>query len=187
MSFYYFIASLPEVTLTAPPPWTMAEFLEEARRLLDPATVAELEAIVADGAEMATSKLAARWRAAETQMRNALARSRAARLDLDASPFLRLHDGFSAYIEQAVIEAFAKSNPLERELSLDRFRWSLLDEWSREEPFGLNGLLAYALKLKVSERWGRFGDEEGRKRLAETVAAVRAAYAGGAGPSAARG
>jgi hypothetical protein len=178
MSFYYFIASLPEVSLTAPPPWTTDEFLAEARRLVDPATAAELEAIVADGAPSARSELAARWRAAETQMRNALARSRAVRLDLDPSPYLRPHEGFSNYIEHAVIEAFAKPNPLERELSLDRFRWSLLEEWAREQPFGLNALLAYALKLKVSERWGRFGDEDGRRRLAETVAAVRAAYAG---------
>ncbi len=175
MSFYYFIASLPTVTLTAPPPWTPADFLAEARRLVDPETAAELEALTADDAAAATSALAARWRAAETQLRNALARSRAVRLDLDPAPFLRPHEGFSNYIEQAVVEAFAKPNPLERELSLDRFRWSLLEEWAREEPFGRNALLAYALKLKLSERWGRATDEDGRKRLADTVASVRAA------------
>lgn len=175
MSFVYFVASLPTLSLTAPPPWSMERFLDEARRLLDPGTVAELEALVAEGALNAQTPLAARWRAAETQLRNALARSRAVRLDLDPTPYLRPHEGFSNYIEHAVVEAFAKPNPLERELSLDRFRWSLLDEWAREEPFGLNAVLSYALKLKLSERWGRFTDEDGRKRLAETVAAVRAA------------
>lgn len=174
MRFVYFVASLPTLTLMTPPPWSMERFLEEARRLLDPATVREIEALVADGAMHATSTLAARWRAAETQLRNALARTRAVRLDLDPTSHLRPHEGFSTYIEHAVVEAFAKPNPLERELSLDRFRWSLLEDWAREEPFGLNAVLAYALKLKLSERWGRFTDEDGRKRLAEAVAAVRA-------------
>ncbi|HMP76822.1 MAG TPA: DUF2764 family protein [Kiritimatiellia bacterium] len=173
MSFYYFVASLPALSLSAPPPLAAETFLADARRLLDEDTVREIEALLAGGG---TSALAARWHAATTQLRNALARTRAVRLDLDPAPHLRPHDGFSNYIEQAVVEAFAKPNPLERELSLDRFRWSLLDEWAREEPFGLNAVLAYALKLKLSSRWGVATDEDGRKRLAETVSAVRAAY-----------
>lgn len=173
MSYYYFIASLPALTLASPPPWTLDRFLEEARRLLDPAVVAEIEAIVEPGAARARSELAARWRAAETQLRNAIARSRAIRLEKDPAPYQRPHEGYSVYIEHAVVEAYAKPNPLERELSLDRFRWSLLEEWAREEPFGVNALLAYALKLRLSERWGRFTDDEGRARLEETVEAVR--------------
>ena len=172
MSFYYFVASLPALSLSAPPPLATEAFLADARRLLDGDAVRELEGVLAGGG---ASALAARWRAAETQLRNALARARAVRLDLDATPHLRAHEGFSNYIEQAVVEAFAKPNPLERELSLDRFRWSLLDEWSREEPFGLNAVLAYGLKLKLSSRWGVATDEDGRKCLDETVAAVRAA------------
>ncbi|MCS6770839.1 MAG: DUF2764 domain-containing protein [Kiritimatiellae bacterium] len=177
MSFYYFVASLPALTLSAAPPWTFSQFLGEARRLLEPRVVREIEAVVEGRWDEARSELAARWRSAETQLRNALARARAARLETDPAPHLRPHEGFSVYVEQAVIEAYAKPNPLERELSLDRFRWSLLDEWAREEPFGLSTVLAYALKLKLSERWGCYSDEDGRKRFDDATAAVRAARA----------
>lgn len=176
MSYYYFVASLPSLMLAAPPPWSQEEFLAEARRLLDRDAVQEVEAILEEGAPRARSAFAARWRALDAQLRNAVARQRAARIDTDPAPHMRPHEGFSVYAEQAVVEAFAKPNPLERELSLDRFRWAMLEEWAREAPFGLPAVLAYALKLKLSERWGRYTDEQGRERLTETVRAVRSAW-----------
>lgn len=175
MTFYYLIASLPALSLGAPPPMTVAGLLEDVRRVADPEAAAELAALVADDASSARSSLAARWRAAQTQLGNALARTRAARLDVDPAAYLRPHEGFSNYLEMAVLDACAKPNPLERELSLDRFRWSLLEEWAREQPFGLDALLAYGLKLKLAERWAALTDEAGRTRLAETVKNVREA------------
>lgn len=177
MSFYYFVASLPAVSLSAPPPLSADAYLAEARRLLDPAAVTELEALLSGDGEAARSALAARWRAANTQLRNACARTRASLQDVESAPHLRDHAGFSNYIEQAVVEAYAKANPMERELSLDRFRWALLEEWSRESPFGLEAVLAYGLKIKLAERWARLSDEAGRARLNETVAQVREAFA----------
>lgn len=177
MSFYYFVASLPAVSLMAPPPLRADEYRAEARRLLDPATVTELDSIMTGDGESARSALAGRWRAVNTQMRNACARTRASMLDVDAAPHLRPHAGFSNYIEQAVVEAYAKANPMERELSLDRFRWALLDEWAREAPFGLDAVLAYGLKVKLAERWARLSDEAGRARLTETIGRVREALA----------
>lgn len=177
MTFYYLIASLPALSLGAPPPMTVAGLLEDVRRLADPVTADELAALVTGDGSSAYSALAARWRAAQTQLANALARTRAAQLDVDPAAHLRPHEGFSTYIEMAVLDAYAKPHPLERELSLDRFRWSLLDEWAREQPFGLEALLAYGLKLKLVERWAALTDEAGRTRLAETVKTVREALA----------
>lgn len=177
MSFYYFVASLPSLSLTGPPPIEIEEFRADARRILDPATADEVDVLLGGDLACLKSDFAARWRAAETQLRNALARTRAVQLDLDPTPHQKPYIGFSNYIEQAVVEAFAKSNPLERELSLDRFRWSLLDEWARGEPFGEAMVFAYALKLKMTHRWALLNDETGRAQLEETVKRVRAAVA----------
>ncbi len=177
MRYYYFVAALPAVSLTAPPPMRPDEYRAEARRLLDPSDADELDALMDGDGAAARGAPAARWRAANTQMRNACARIRASQLDVDAAPHLRPHAGYSNYIEQAVVEAYAKPEPLERELSLDRFRWALLDDWAREAPFGLEAALAYGLKLKLAERWARLTDGAGRARLLETVQRVRETFA----------
>lgn len=173
MSFYYFVASLPMISLTAPPPLTTDAFMADARRLLDRETVAELEALMSGAWDRAGGAFAARWRDAETQLRNALARARAVQQELDPTPYLRPHAGFSVYVEQAVVEAYAKANPLERELSLDRFRWALLEEWARTNPFGRDAVLAYGMKLALAHRWAALSDEKGRARFEATVQAVR--------------
>lgn len=175
MTYYYFVASLPALVLGSPPPLRADAYQALADRLLAPPDAARVRALLADNVAEAGGGLPERWWAAERQLRNAVARTRAARLEVDAAPFLRPHPGFSQAIEMAVLDAYAKPNPLERELHLDRFRWSLLDEFARGEPFGMAAVLAYALKLRLCERWAALADEAGQARLRESVAAVRAA------------
>lgn len=176
MSYYYFVASLPALSLGAPPPLDRARFEADAARLLSPEDVLRLRTL-ADGE--GDDAFAARWRSMETQLRNAAARVRAARLGVDAAPHLRTHAGFSVHLEAAVTDAYAKPNPMDRELTLDRFRWQFLDEASRGDPFGFAAVQAYALKLRIAERWAALTDEAGAQRLQEAVAAVRKAAAPG--------
>jgi hypothetical protein len=175
VTYYYFVASLPSLVLGSPPPLRMDDFRAHADRLLAPPDAARVRALLAGDTAAAGGGLPERWAATEGQLRNATARTRAARLEMDAAPFLQAHAGFSQAIEMAVLDAYAKPNPLERELHLDRFRWSLLDEFARGEPFGMAAVLAYALKLRLCERWAALSDEAGRTRLKDAVAAVRAA------------
>lgn len=174
MSYYYFVASLPALVLGAPPPWTSAQFESDAARLLPPDAAAQLRAM-GEGRDVPGDAFVARWRDHETQLRNAVARTRAARLGMDAAPHIRPHGGFSASLEMAVVDAYAKPNPLERELALDRCRWQFLDDAARPAPFGFPALQAYALKLRMAERWAAMTDEAGRRRLQDAVAAVRKA------------
>ena len=175
MSYYYFVASLPTLTLGAPASASLADFRAEAVRLLPAETVAELEAVLQADHGSARSTFAARWFAAETQLRNAVARTRAARRGVEALPFLHEHAGFSVQIEQAVTEAYGRGNPLERELALDRLRWAQLEELSRESPFGVEAVLAYGLKLQLVERWAGLTDEAGQAALQAAVKQVREA------------
>lgn len=186
MSFYYFVASLPALALEAPAPMRLDEFRAEAARLLPADAVRELEAVLAGRAAQATSDFARRWFAQATQIRNAVAAVRAGRRGVEAAPHLRPHAGFSAYLDQAVAEAYGKPHPLERERALDRLRWEVLDELVRPEPFGLAAVLAYGLKLGLAERWTPLTDEAGRAALLDTVKRVREAGAARAVAEAAR-
>lgn len=177
MNYYYFMASLPTVSLTGVPPLGLEVFLADARRLLDAELVATLEAALERGFEGMRGALGDRLRGAEVLLRNAIARTRAARRDEDATLYLKPARGYSAAVESVVAEAFGKPNPLERELVFERYRWELLEEWSRATPFGEGAVLAYATKLKMAHRWAQLNDEAGRARLNETVAQVRAALA----------
>lgn len=171
MSFYYFVASLPALNLSAPPAMPFATFRAEVERLLPPSVGRELDALL-EG-RSADSAFAQDWVDHEVQLRNAVVRTRAARRDEDAVPFLRPAHGFQLAVEQSVNEAYGKSNPLERELALDQVRWNAADELSRASAFGLEAVLAYGLKLKLAERWAGLTDQAGQTALLDAVKRVR--------------
>lgn len=177
MSFGYFVASLPTPALGAPAPLSLAQFRADAARLLPRDAVAEMDAVLAGDRSAARSAFAAQWFDVETQLRNAVARTRAARRDVEAAPYLHPHGGFRVSIEDAVSSAYAKPNPLEREMALDRARWSAADEFSLFEPFGIGAVLAYAVKLRIAERWASLSDDAGRSALEDAVSRVRGAAA----------
>jgi hypothetical protein len=60
-------------------------------------------------------------------------------------------------------------DPLDRELALDRLRWTLLDELAVAAPFGLQAVLAYGLKLRLAEKWAAMDETEGL-RIAAGIA-----------------
>ena len=177
MSFYYFVASLPTLELGAPAPISVAAFGDEVVRLLPAEAAAEWQALQRGDGSSAASAFAARWRDTEAQLRNTIARNRAARRNVEVTSHLRPQTSFSVYLEHAVAEAYSKPHPLERELALDRFRWNFLDELVRTSPFGLEAVLAYGLKLRLVERWQGLTDEAGRAALREAVQRVREAAA----------
>jgi len=163
VKYAYFVASLPVLVFNAPPPMPLDEFRAAAARQLTPRDLATLDALLDDGSS--DHPFVLEWRARETQLRNAVARARAAAANVEVRPFLREHTGWDVALERAVMDAMSRANPLERELELDRCRWHLADDLARFRPFDLDGVLAYAVKLRVLERWGRMDAESGRQRL----------------------
>ena len=134
-----------------------------------------LEDLLATGGERGAHPFTAAWRERDTRLRNAVARARASRLGRDAAPYLRPERGFDTYTLKAVEEAFARPTPAERELELDRFRWQVLDELAGRAMFSVEAVLAYALKLRIAERWSRLEPEAGRRVVEEFVASQGAA------------
>jgi len=158
MSCYYLIASLPRLTLEGNPPLSPEDFKSRCHAQLSrrDATVAER---LCDGPDflngdiLAGHPFEAAWQAREIQLRNAIARARAARRRTDAVGSIRAHTGFDVYIEDAVESAFDLPTPLDREKALDRLRWTILDELAGVAPFAPSVVLAYAVKLRLARRW----------------------------------
>ncbi len=174
MKHAYLAASLPRLTFGETPPVTGEAFRFGCLGVLADEELEELDRLLAGRAGEGRTEFARRWAGMDTQLRNALARRRAARRGIEAQGFLRDHAGFSAALEKQVAEACARSHPLERERELDRLRWQTLEDLAQADPFGLAGVLAFGLKLQIAERWARLTEAGGKAKLDALLARTAA-------------
>lgn len=173
MNCYYAVASLPTLALGEPPPYPPAEAPKRLANVLEPEQLAEVELFAAGREAESARPFAAAWMEAETQIRNFCVQVRAARRTTEPQRYLRPQHGYAVWLERAVTDAFARPNPLEREMALDRCRWKVLDELVMEEPFGFDALLAWVLKLRMANRWAALHEAEGRRRFEESAQIIR--------------
>lgn len=176
MSCYYLIASLPRLTLDGKPPLSPEDFKSRCRAQLRGRDATAAERLCngpdfGDPGGSADHPFTAAWQARETQLRNAVARARAARRKTDAAGSIRDHAGFDVYIEDAVESAFDLPTPLDREKALDRLRWTILDELAGVAPFAPSVVLAYAVKLRLAGRWAALDEERALQRVETALAA----------------
>lgn len=165
MSAYYFLAaSLPMLHRDAKPPFSAESLWERSREHLRPAHARTLRAVL-DGIST-PHPFAKALHEAETQLRNAVARQRARRLERDPAPHLRrAGGGYRVDIERAVEAAFnASVNPREREALLDGLRWNLAEEFAGFNPFSESFVFAYAVKLRILEKRARENPDKGREK-----------------------
>jgi hypothetical protein len=165
VNYFYLVASLPTFAFGDPLPVSLEEFLSACRRDLSPGDAEELEAFAAGDSANARSAFARAWFRGDDELRAALVQQRAARLGVEAGPQLGERGGFNAYAIDAVEDAYAKPHPLEREMELDRFRWTLTEDLALGHYFDLTALLAYAAKMRINQRWQSLKDEAGARRL----------------------
>lgn len=168
MSYHYVVASLPMLFFGAPPPIHAADWRAQLQDVLPAADLVFVDAFL-KGQPTGGNEFAQHWLAGETQLRNAIARARAAKLGVESRPYQRDHDGYDMTIEDAVTNAFTKPNPLEREKEFDRWRWHRADELAQLDPFGLAAILAFAVQLRIAERWAAMQESEGRQAVEEFV------------------
>lgn len=169
MKYPYLVASLPVIAMDDVPAMRMDRFMEDARRLLSPEDAAELEGVLADDPSACRTQFARRWFRFDGDLRHRIAAVRAGRLKLDPRGLGPGSGGGDAEVKKAVLDAFGRTNPMERELQLDQTRWRVLDELGRLEPFGLAAVLAYGLQLRLSERWSGLSVDAGSAALNEQL------------------
>ena len=162
---YYLVASLPTLELGEPAPLTPDQFLFHCQGALSSDDWVELSLVLEGRFEEASSPFAAWWRDVDTQIRNQVARHRAASLHVEARPYQRMHSGYDVTVEETVADALTHRQPLDRELALDRCRWDALEERTRLRPFSFEQVLAYALQLRMLDRWTGLSDEDGLKKI----------------------
>ena len=164
-AYYYLVSSLPGLVLGHPPVISSDVFLAICAQQLTPHDHRELELVWQGRAGEAASAFARAWHDVETQLRNAVARARAGLYGTEARAWVRSHQGWVVQLEKMVAEAFARPDPLEREQALDRARWQMAGELCALTPFGLESVLAYAVRLQIVTRWAAFDVEQGWRRM----------------------
>lgn len=165
MNYYYLAASLPTLSLDQPAPLTSQRFRAFCDGQLatgDAAGLAELDA--APDAPV-RHPFVTLWRGREAWLRNTIVRARAARLQSPAERWIRADSDADAFVQHGVHLALARPDPLEREMALDSLRWQVLDELAGVNPFAAAAILAYAVRLRLVERWNRLRATDGTEAL----------------------
>ena len=164
-NYRYLTASLPSFPAEGPAPFTPDEFRFHCQGVLDAADLADLSAVLDGRPGDGQSAFCAAWAAVESQIRNAVAKARGAKLGVEAKPFLKSHKGYRVWIDKEVSDALAKPNPLACELALDEVRREAADDLARECGGGLADILAFAVRLRLACRWGAMTESAGRAKL----------------------
>ncbi len=167
--YYYLVASLPPLVLGTPAPFTPEEFRFNCQGVLSKPHLDELDAILAGNTRDSTEQFTMRWHDIDTEIRNVCARIRAGREGIDESPYTQSVTEYSVAVEHSVTDALSKANPMEQELALDRVRWRALEELGKENSFGLDAALAFALKLRIAMRWSKMTEEAGREYVEDFI------------------
>lgn len=164
MSTYYLLASLPALDLENAPALTPDAFSQLCREQLGPADAAAADALVED--RDADHPFVRAWRDRDTILRNAVARQRASRRNVDPALSHKPTVGCDLRIEHDVEAAFQSADPLVRERQLDRIRWRVADELQGPDPMTAQAVLAYAIKLRLACRWAALTPDAGRAAAA---------------------
>jgi hypothetical protein len=79
--------------------------------------------------------------------------------------------GLETELEYAgeVIQIAEKDNLLNREKSLDQFKWDSLNEFTLFHYFSIEVVLAYILKLNMIYRWMSLDEKTGRKMFEKLI------------------
>jgi hypothetical protein len=165
--YWYLVASLPVLRLGEKPSMDAAGFRAACAGFLSDEDNSAVDALL-ENREPPAGAASSLWNS-EIQLRDAVVRIRAKNRGTDASRFLRTHEGFSVAIEKMVADAFTRPNPLEQEMELDRARWVLADELALTDPFGFPGVLAFAVKVRLADRWAGLDEAAGQSKVEDLI------------------
>lgn len=168
--YWYLVSSLPVLRFGDKPPMGAEAFRAACVGWLSDDELLVIDAVLENRDPEAGGTPAVPWWNGEVQLRDAVVRVRAKNCGIDAARFLKPHDGFNVAIEKMVTDAFTRPDPLEQEMELDRARWSLVDDLAVADSFGFAAVLAFAVKVRIAERWSQMNDEAGQEKVENLVA-----------------
>ena len=164
MAEYYLISQLPSldgVNENAPLPITSERFEELCQRFLGKKAQGEFGKITLappKESEKTSSALIEKWNEGERNLRFALAKLRADKMN---KSFDSGNKSFSPGLLQAVRTAVEIESPMEAERFLNKYRLDFLESLRPMDSFSEEFVFYYGLKLKLIERIRKFDSESG--------------------------
>ncbi|SHK99047.1 hypothetical protein SAMN05720487_106143 [Fibrobacter sp. UWT2] len=171
----YLMASLPMIELGDVPPLTLEEFRHRCIGMLDESELNALDALLAG--EECDDEFVTAYQAHEIQMKNVSGRLRAAAWGPEVRFMERSFPGYDVTFAKMIQDAFAKSNPMEKELDIDKARFWLVDFLAGVGEGTVKHVYAYAIKLQICERWARLSESAGDAAVLSVINANDPAYA----------
>lgn len=162
----YISASLPFLRFGDTPPFSMAELRSRCVSVMSEDELSTFDALV--NGEPSDDPFVSEFQNHEIQLKNVLGRARAASWGPEVRFAEKPFNGYDVTFAKMVSDAFAKQNPLEREQDLDRARFWLVDQLASGENTMAN-LYAFAVKLKICERWSRISPEAGNAAVLKVI------------------
>ena len=161
--YYYVISSLPSLSLKEELPIRKNNFLSVCKENLKTTDFEMLRSIdlFEVDQEKAPLDIIRCFFSWEREVRNALVRLRAERLDLDSIDFIR-GDITEHSIGHFTEEAFSADSPLIAEDILNKARWKYLDELEFGHYFDIEILVIFFIKLQILERVSLFDAVQGQ-------------------------
>ena len=164
MAEYYLISQLPSLdglSENTPMPVTENQFFELCSRFLGKKALTKLNRITLIPSkiyEKSSSALIEKWNEGERNLRLALAKLRADKMNKN---FDAVMQSFPAGVLQAVRTAIEIESPMEAEKFLNRYRLAFLETLRPMDSFSEEFVFYYCLKLKLLERMRNFDTHTG--------------------------
>ncbi len=181
--YYFFVASLPTLSLTSDRRPSTPAFLAHCRGNISERDFQLLSRALIDPPQqlVTESSLLTEWTAFEMGLRNELARQRAGNRGVDPAEDIRhdrtgeTHTG-RVGLSELVREAQNQATPLATEEFLIRARWRVLDDLETGHYFDSERVLVYYLKLQLLERRSAFTKNAGEERFTQLTEGILNAY-----------
>jgi hypothetical protein len=164
-NYYYFIATLPHLYYGENPPVSSRDFIEQCGNFLSEEDAELLRYCTYDPRFAVENQESTGSHFIDffLQRERALILSL---VSLRAASLKRSLQGEAPHDMMPRSESIAKvvfdmDNPLEAELTLDRDRWSFLEDTIGVDLFSVDNAYAYLLKLQLLERKQRFNEQKG--------------------------
>ncbi len=165
-SYYYLVATLPMLRYEDDAPMSHEAFLELCHGNIGDSDYRLVQAasLVAVEGEPCKHPFLRKWNQFRDMVAKELNDQRARKLELGGDRYR--NDGDKEYrISETVRAALAAPDPLQGELLLMQLYWKYLDDLSGLHTFDIEALLAYAVKLQILERKGRFSLQDGNSEF----------------------
>ncbi|MDD6667055.1 MAG: DUF2764 family protein [Lachnospiraceae bacterium] len=165
-SYYYLVASLPELRSDGELPITYEDFLSMCQDSVSKKTYDKLSTMTLDSDD---TPLLKKWQESYGRIMEELNYQRAVNLRQTATP----PTARDAAVVSFVGNLMHAKNPLEAEKEMLDFEFKTLDELVGLHMFDDWVLFGYAIKLKLLERQQCFVHDKGKKEFRRLMAVVR--------------